>query len=174
MISSWILNIIEPKLRTSIAYAERAYVMWTNLKKRCTVANAPKIHQLKANIAACKEGSLDVVEFYSKLSSLWSELGNFVKIPHCTCTGCKCDARSTYIAMAEDEKTHQFLMGLNNDLYSPLRSQILAMEPLPTLDRIFNIMLQEEHHKNMVAVKMNEPSQLLPLLQVTAIRFSRL
>lgn len=41
-------------------------------------------------------------------------------------------------------------MGLNDKKYSTLRGQILAMEPLPTLERIFNIVRQEEHHKKMM------------------------
>jgi len=32
MIYSWILNVIDPKLRTSIAYIETAELMWKNLK----------------------------------------------------------------------------------------------------------------------------------------------
>jgi len=34
MICSWILNVIESKLRNSIAFVETAELMWTNLKKR--------------------------------------------------------------------------------------------------------------------------------------------
>jgi len=49
-----------------------------------------RIHQLKAKIASCKQGGLEVIEFYSKLMGLWSELSNHVKIPHCTCRKCEC------------------------------------------------------------------------------------
>ena len=70
MICSWIINVINPKLHTSIAYAETAYEMWKNLRKRYAVANTPKIHQLKTELAACKQGSLEVVEFYSKLMGM--------------------------------------------------------------------------------------------------------
>jgi len=41
-------------------------------------------------------------------------------------------------------------MGLNDEAYSTIRSQILAMDPLPSLDRIFNITQQEEKHKQVV------------------------
>ena len=41
--------------------------MWSTLKKRYVMANIPKIHKLKASVADCKQGGLDVVEFYSKL-----------------------------------------------------------------------------------------------------------
>lgn len=93
---------------------------------------------------------MDIGEFYSKLVNLWNELNNLVKVPVCTCSGCKCEAASKIVAMYEEDKVHQFLMGLNNEAYSTIRSQILAMDPLPSLDRIFNITQQEEKHKQVV------------------------
>ena len=51
-----------------VAYAETAIDMWEDLKKRYLVANAPKMHQLKAGIANCKQGILDVGEFYKLLN----------------------------------------------------------------------------------------------------------
>jgi len=74
MICTWILNVIELKLRSSIAYVGAAKLMWSNLRRRYAVASAPKIHQLKASLAYCKQGGMNVVEFYSKVMSLCSEL----------------------------------------------------------------------------------------------------
>jgi len=70
MICFWIIYVINPKLRTSIAYVETASVMWENLQKSYVVANTPKIHQRKTNIATCKQEGFDVVEFYSKLMGM--------------------------------------------------------------------------------------------------------
>jgi len=53
MICSWILNVIDPKLRTSITYVETAELMWTNLRKRYAIFNAPKIRQLKTKLVEC-------------------------------------------------------------------------------------------------------------------------
>ena len=78
MICSWILNVIDPKLRISITYVKTAELMWTNLRKRYAIFNAPKIHQLKANIANCKQGDLDVGDFCSKLVNLWNKLANTI------------------------------------------------------------------------------------------------
>ena len=114
------------------------------------MANVPKIHKLKANIADCKQGGLDVVEFYSKLSNLWSELEYLVKMPYCTCSGCKCEAGSKMAKKLEDERAHQFLMGLNDKSYSHIISQILATESFLSLDRIFNMILQKENHKKLM------------------------
>jgi len=70
MTCSWIINVIYPKIRTSISYVETALVMWENLRKRYAVANTPKIHQFTTNIAACKQEGLYVAEFYSKLMGM--------------------------------------------------------------------------------------------------------
>jgi len=51
--------------------------------------------------------------------------------------------------MFEVEKSSQCSLGLDDDLYSQIRGQILAMEPLPSLQKIFNILTQEEQHKKL-------------------------
>ena len=68
MLCSWLLNVIDPKLRMTIAYCDTASSMWANLKKRYGMANAPKIHQLKASIATCKQGERNC----SNLSREWA------------------------------------------------------------------------------------------------------
>ncbi|XP_019154597.1 PREDICTED: uncharacterized protein LOC109151135 [Ipomoea nil] len=44
----------------------------------------------------------------------------------------------------EEERVHQFLMGLDEGEYSSIRSQLLSLEPLPTMSRVYNILVQEE------------------------------
>jgi len=39
----------------------------------------PKIHQLKTDLTSCKQGVLEVVEFYSKITEMWSELESYAK-----------------------------------------------------------------------------------------------
>jgi len=65
MLCSWLLNVIEPKLWLNVAYIEIAHEIWEDLRKRYSVANLPKIHQLKAAIANCKQGNLDIGDFYA-------------------------------------------------------------------------------------------------------------
>jgi len=85
MVTSWILHVIDLKLHASIAYAESAQSIWVNINKRYVIPNVPKVHQLKSDIASCKQGTLNVVEFFSKLMGLWNELDNYVKRPSCKC-----------------------------------------------------------------------------------------
>ena len=44
-----------------------------------------KVHQLKVTTANCKQASVDVEEFYSKLMNLYKELRNHVQVLICTC-----------------------------------------------------------------------------------------
>jgi len=149
MICSWIVNVIKPKLHTSVAYAKTACEMWENLRKRSVIANIPKIHQLETDLASCQQGWLEVMEFYSKLMRMWSELKDIVKVPHCTCEKCECGIGTEILKMVEEEKTHQFLMRLNDDIFSTIRSEVLTLNPLPSLGIIFNIICDDwEKPKN--------------------------
>uniref|UniRef100_A0A2N9HAP9 CCHC-type domain-containing protein n=1 Tax=Fagus sylvatica TaxID=28930 RepID=A0A2N9HAP9_FAGSY len=47
---------------------------------------------------------------------------------------------------ADDERVFQFLLGLN-DSFAQLRTQILAMEPLPPITKVFSILFQEEQQR---------------------------
>ena len=154
MVRSWLLNMIERKLRPNVAYAETAQAMREDLQKQYGVANTPKIYQLKARISKCRQGGMSVVEFYSKLRGLWSELDNHQKIPRCTyvgctCKRCKCKVASRIMEMFEADKPYQFLLSLNNDLYYQIRGQILATDPPPSIEKIFNIVTQENSTRDL-------------------------
>ena len=41
MLCSWLLNVIDPKLRMTIAYSDTAEIMWDDPKKRDGAANSP-------------------------------------------------------------------------------------------------------------------------------------
>ena len=57
--------------------------------------------------------------------------------------------------LMEDEQTHHFLMGLEDETYATIRSQVLALDHLPSLDRIFNMIQQEENYKRMMLRRDN-------------------
>jgi len=66
-----------------------------------------------------------VTNYYTKLKVLWEELSNYNL--QCTCGGAK-----------ELEQHMSFLMSLN-DTYAQIRGQILLMDPIPSVNRIFFI-----------------------------------
>jgi len=53
--------------------------------------------------------------------------------------------------MAEDDKVHRFLMGLDDDVYSSVQFQILILDPPLSLDKNFSMVQQEENHKKVMS-----------------------
>jgi len=78
-----------------------------------------------------------MIEFYSKLMGIWSEPQNYAKMPHCTYGKCACGVGNKIVKMIEEEKMHQFLMGLGDEYFLTNQSQVL--------DTIFNMV----HKKNI-------------------------
>ena len=44
----------------------------------------------------------------------------------------------------DEEWVHQFLMGLYENLYGMVRVNLLAIEPLPSLSRVYSTLVQKE------------------------------
>ncbi|GAU24572.1 hypothetical protein TSUD_149130 [Trifolium subterraneum] len=93
---------------------------------------------------------------------LWEELELYLPIPTCTCrVRCSCEAmraaRHNHVVL----HTIRFLTGLNEN-FSVVKSQILLMEPLPTLNKVFsmviNFPLVDESKISVNAAKYSKPS----------------
>ncbi|KAJ0031329.1 hypothetical protein Pint_14443 [Pistacia integerrima] len=139
MLVSWILNTIEPTLRSTITYMEIAKELWNDIKKWFSVGNGPRIQQLKTELAS----------YYGKLKMIWEELGNYEQNPMCRCGGCKCNIGTELDKRREEERLHQFLMGLDDSTYGTVRFNILSAEPLPNLNRAYAMIVQEERVRHM-------------------------
>ncbi|KAH9779087.1 retrovirus-related pol polyprotein from transposon RE1 [Citrus sinensis] len=144
MLISWILNTIEPTLRSTITYREVAKELWDDIKERFSAGNGPRVHQLKSELAECKQQGITVMSYYGKLKMIWEELGNYEQYPTCRCGGCACNIGAELDKRREEERLHQFFMGLDDSTYGTVRSNILSTEPLPTLNRAYAMIIQEE------------------------------
>nr|GEZ01788.1 retrovirus-related Pol polyprotein from transposon TNT 1-94 [Tanacetum cinerariifolium] len=138
LIVSWITNTIEPLLRSQILHTEVAEYLWKDIKERFSNAKGPRIHQLKVKVANCKHLGLSIVAYYGKLKKLWEELGDYEQMSTCICGLCECKLVFAFAKRCEDEKVHQFLMGLDETLYGTVKSNLLAQDPLPNLNKIYS------------------------------------
>lgn len=102
------------------------------LKEQFSQGNAQGMHQLKKEICYIEQGGNTIVTYYTKLKALWDELDDYVDVNECTCLAATKQARDK-----EVEKLHQFLMGLDMELYGPVCSQILNTKPLPSVSKAF-------------------------------------
>ncbi|KAJ0079612.1 hypothetical protein Patl1_23091 [Pistacia atlantica] len=136
LVGSWILNSVSLEIRPSILYAENAAQIWTDLKDRFSQSNAPKIYQLKQSISSLKQE-------VTQLKSVWDELSPIVCITPCTCGNAK-----NNIDQQNQDRAMKFLQGLH-DRFSAIRSQILLMEPFPSIQCIHNLVRQEEKQQEI-------------------------
>ncbi|XP_074303778.1 uncharacterized protein LOC141638270 [Silene latifolia] len=148
MLKAWLRNVIDPKLHPSITFSQPIKDVWDKLCERYSVGNAPRVHQLKSELNECKQGRDSVVEYYTRLKTIWDELANYSKIEDCTC-----GATVSIAKEREEEKVHQFLMGLDSKLYGNIRTNLLMEDPIASLTRAYALILREERHASLTKVK---------------------
>ncbi|XP_074293237.1 uncharacterized protein LOC141620204 [Silene latifolia] len=142
MVKAWLRSAIEIRLHSSTTFSGTVPEIWKELKERYATGNAPRVHQLKAELNECKqEKHQSIVDYYTKLKSIWDELGNYSKVPSCTC-----GAAAFFIKEREEEKVHQFLMGLDTVKYGHIRSNLLMEDEVTSLSRAYALVLREERH----------------------------
>jgi hypothetical protein len=148
MVLSWIINSVSKEISASIIYINSAEAVWKDLKERFSQGNGPHIFQLQKYIAATSQNSNSVSSYFTQLKSIWDELYNYRPIPQCLCGLCICDYMNTVMDFHHQEYVYHFLMGLN-DSFSNIRGQILLIEPLPPINKVFSLVLQDEQQREV-------------------------
>ncbi|KAK6922272.1 Retrotransposon Copia-like, N-terminal [Dillenia turbinata] len=134
MVMSWILNSLNEELHDSIVYHDTARGMLLELKERFSQGSGPRIQEIKQEIVNTRQGDIAISTYYAKMKSLWDQLSTFAKPHDPKCPGCTCVVATKE---EEEERLHQFLMGLN-EAFGVVRSNILCKEPLPTLSNAYS------------------------------------
>lgn len=70
MIVGWIRASIEPKVQSTATYISDAHLLLTELKDRFSVGNKIRIHQIKSQLASCRQDGQTILEYYGRLCSL--------------------------------------------------------------------------------------------------------
>lgn len=136
MVLTWIINTITHPLANSLDYHDDPRDVWLDLESRFCHGNNARLFHLKREISNLHQNHSSIPDYYNNIKQLWDELGN-IQTP--------ADA-TTLEKRAEDERVFQFLLGLN-DSVSALRSQILATDHLPSLNKVFSILFQKEQQR---------------------------
>lgn len=157
MLVQWILNTINRLVKKTLPYFEEAKPLWDALRHRFNIGNGPRKQQIKAALAECRQPrSMFVADYFGLLQPLWDELATYNPLPACTCNGCTCNLVDKFQAMVDEDWFHDFLYGLNEELYGHVRSSLLAQDPLLTLDRAYQTILQEERNRSYLEPRQKE------------------
>ncbi|XP_019250863.1 PREDICTED: uncharacterized protein LOC109229763 [Nicotiana attenuata] len=146
MVISWLTNSLSLDIAESVQYSETAESIWKQLNNRYGIVSGTKVFEIKRELSSTYQGSLDVASYFNKLKKLWDEL-EIMRSSHAN--ACNCAAKEGLQKEKEEDKVHQFLLGLN-EVYVGVRSNILMMHPLPSLDSIYNILLQDEKQRQVL------------------------
>ena len=118
----------------SLIYVESAHEMWTDLRDRFQQKNGPRIFQLKRDLINLAQEQLSIGCYFTKLKAIWEELNNYRSV--CNCGKCSYGGVKEMLAFHQIEYTMCLLMGLN-EAFSQIRRQILLLDPLPPINRVF-------------------------------------
>ncbi|XP_075643351.1 uncharacterized protein LOC142614677 [Castanea sativa] len=143
MVASWILNSVSQEIATSIIYRDTAFEIWNNLKEIFLQGNGPRIFQLQKDIVGSIQGQSSITSYFTQLKVLWDQLQHVRPFPVCSCGSCTCNLGQKVSDLQHQDFVVQFLMGLN-DSYSQVRAQILLMDPLPSINEVYSLLIQGE------------------------------
>ncbi|XP_074271215.1 uncharacterized protein LOC141595141 [Silene latifolia] len=130
MIKAWLRSVIDEKLHPSIAF------FWDRSRN---LEGTPRTIRSRE----CSSHSSIEKRPRSMQAS---------RVPDCTC-----GAATAFLKEKEEEKIHQFIMGLNDTLYNNIRSNLLMDDDLTSLNRVYGIVLREERHKAVIRIR-DEPA----------------
>jgi len=149
LVHSLLVNSVSPSIAQFIVFMESACDVWVDLKERFAKSDLVRISELMQEIYSLQQDSKSVTTFYYELKILWEELEIYMPIPNCTCrVRCSCEF------MRNARRNHtllyaiHFLTGLNEN-FGMVKSQILLMDPLPSIKKIFSMVLQYERQCNV-------------------------
>ena len=108
-----------------------------DLQFRFGQGNGPRIFELRKEISSLTQDNLTINAYCTKFKGLWDEFSNYRT---CTC------------GHQVEDCTMSFLMGLN-ETYAVVRGQILIMDPVPPLRKVFSLIIQDEKKRKVGAAK---------------------
>ncbi|PNX92270.1 retrovirus-related Pol polyprotein from transposon TNT 1-94 [Trifolium pratense] len=143
LVKGWILNTISPNIAQSVMYTDDASKIWMELKERFSHTNSVHLFHIEKEIHECIQGDMSIGDYYTKLKGLWDARDALSPLPQING-----DMAKKLKEYQQSQRTIQFLMKLN-PVYAGARGQILLMDPLPPVNKVFSLIIQDEKQRNI-------------------------
>ncbi|XP_074283078.1 uncharacterized protein LOC141607628 [Silene latifolia] len=148
MVMRWISNSLDKNLMENFKFVTSSKELWNELIERFGQSNALEVYQLTKDLGAVSQENLSLVEYYSKMKNLWETLD---PLPSCSCgkiSLCSCTLMKKMIDRENNAKIIQFLINLNSN-YDGVRTQILSLDPLPSINKVLALLQKIERQKQI-------------------------
>lgn len=139
MIVGWIRASIKPTVKSTVTFISEAHKLWNELQTRLSVGNKVFVHQLRAQIAGCQQDGQAIVEYYGRLCQLWDEFQVYKPMPACSCS-----AVTEISKYREEEKLHQFIMGLDDSKFGSVCTTLVGSDMLSSLGEAYSRVIRGE------------------------------
>ncbi|CAL1397253.1 unnamed protein product [Linum trigynum] len=169
MVLYWIQQAVDPGIRKTIMSTRKASEAWTSLRARYGQGDMIRVVELIESQATLKQGNRSVTEYYGDLIAQRDELDNYQPLDLCVCTPTshtQCREMQQVLVYRDTNYVIQFLRGLN-DNYNIVRSQVLFGDTLPSIDRVFQRVLQHDRQLYGTSNNKANPSDPMALASTT-------
>jgi hypothetical protein len=100
-----------------------------------------------------KQGSKTVLEYFTEMKTLWEELNSHQ--PPCRCAAMR-EVRNFKL----EDQVIQFLTGLN-DQFNVVKTQVLMLDSLPSINKVYSLVVQEESNNKSLSSPIDEPMSIV-------------
>ncbi|XP_019189874.1 PREDICTED: uncharacterized protein LOC109184333 [Ipomoea nil] len=137
LVCSWLFKAVHPSIAQSLMHLDKGREIWEDLRRRFSHCDAQRISILQNEIYNMKQGLMSVSDYYTKSRTLWEEMNTLRPLPICKCNPrCACDLVDEIRKERDVDQVIRFLQGLNDD-YNSLKSNILVLDPLPEVYKVY-------------------------------------
>lgn len=150
MVMSWLVNSLHEDFVLRNVNANSAAQLWKDLSYRYSPDEGLRIFNMQNALATHKQENDSATIYYEKLKDIWYYSSIYLLPP----PSCGCESTEKYFKV---QNLMQFLRGLNEN-YDSLRRNILSMDPLPSVDNAYKLVLKEETHMGLSVLPFSSSS----------------
>ncbi|KAL2922830.1 Retrovirus-related Pol polyprotein from transposon RE1 [Bienertia sinuspersici] len=160
LLISYLLRSLDMEIARSVMYFLTAREIWKDLEERYDQSSGPQLYILKKALLDLTQGNSPVTEYFTKMKPIWDQISGIRPLPVCKCGGCSCNLTQQFLTQQHEDRLVQLLMKLD-PAYSGIRTNILMMQPLPSISLAYRLLIQEEKQK--AVSELNQPVQTMGL-----------
>ncbi|KAK4258442.1 hypothetical protein QN277_004893 [Acacia crassicarpa] len=149
LVQGWLNWSLSPSISKSVLWFDSAAEIWTDLHSRFAQSDLFRIADLQEEIYNLQQGSSSVSDYFTSLKILWDEMSNIRPLKPCTC-----GSIGNSLLHCEEDQVIRFLKGLNEP-YASIKSQIMLLDPLPPITRVFSLVVQHERELHLPVVPVS-------------------
>ncbi|GJS39240.1 ribonuclease H-like domain-containing protein, partial [Tanacetum coccineum] len=142
VVLSWLLGCISEDLYKGQVFSKNSKIVWDELEETYNKQDGSVIFNLHFKIHSLTQSGSSLSKYYHNFNALWRQFDSLVDLPTCTCEGA-----SAFKEHRQLLRLMQFFMGLD-DVYGPVRSQILTTKPFPDVKSAFATLSRDESQRS--------------------------